>query len=962
MSSVQYVLTLLLLLMLDHFTEVSDDIRRRLDQKNLWDIDVDDESEEAESDQSSAKSPPVQEAAASKKSKSPAPSKDTVEKVAELPPKKDKPTATSNNTVGIAAKSPPKKDTSPAISNVTVGNAAKSTPIQAAAPKKDESPAIRNVAIENGVQKQQEPKQPAAKEIAKETVQRVEVQQPTVQKPIPAQPPVQEAKVQQSTVLPKAAQQPIAQQPIVHQQEQQLQTQTLEPTTVQQSMLENNLTVQQEAQRPQANLQPPKVNQPTIIPSKPAPSNIVKPAEKSNEPIGIKYLGPNDYVFGTVYRNHVGNKKYHELASKKLALYQNARPQEKAGIATSVVNEWKALDPPGRFLKPDRMIFVEVGDDKAIAKTKKILRAKPATPTTPGSEVNATSLPGRESIESTESSALSPLNVAANHKRSEDAASNTNAVIASIAQLAEEDLEKDTEPLQATPSRKQTKAETKETGSKLRKVLILVLVLVTLLIATVLSAPPHYRKRGFEILFLPSLIVLTLLLSLGLTMVYTSFTLTAATITVSRSSRRQVRSLFSKVLPFLLASALIFVSVLYLQPEPVITVLLSMSSSIARQIGVPQVVLLISPILLLLGFSLALVVTHEAPHHHIEGGFFQEAYYFAEDTLRGPRISSTAEEELCLPTLRDYLTHPDGFHMAFAPAFFGFFAYFGCLSALEEGTGGLIVPPIAEKEMKNGEDNLCLGLRSVSGASAGAMAATLLASGIDPTVAAEFTSKFTWGMVSDPPGLGGYVKGNRFEEAMVDFLLKEAKVNREGRSIDTPVQFDEALIPCAVSGFDLLRMKGVLLSSGSMAKAARASAGFPGLFQPVAWRETNSDEKKWLPDSLLIDGGIRDGLGLAGLGVLGGPEKKRVVNVVVGDFGFSGPTGIHSLPEGVNASSLVSIAITGTPMCGPWAMENGKRAVESARKAMLAALDSPMEKGDGENHYVLRLDASKFLD
>ena len=919
----------------------------------------------------------MQEAAAPKKSKSPVPSKEPVEKVEISPPKKDTSTATSEDAVGNAAKSPPKKDTPPAISNDTVGDAAKSPPIQAAAPKKDESPAISNDVIENGVQKQQEPKQPAAKEIAKETVQRMEVQQPTVQKPIPAQPPVQEAqipKVQQPAVLPKVTQQPIAQQPIaqlpiVHQQAQQLQTQILEPTIVQQVMLESKLIAQQEAQRQEVNVQPPKANQPAIIPTKPAPNNIVKPAEKPNEPIGIKYLGPtgsfgylgpNDYVFGTVYRNHVGNKKYHELASKKVALYQNARPHEKAGIATGVVNEWKALDPPGRFLKPDKLTFLEVGDDKAIAKTKKILRAKPATPSTPGSEANATSLRGRESIESTESSALLPVNVAANHKRGEDTASNTNAVIASIAQLAEEDLEKDTDPLQATPSRKQTKAETKETGSKLRKVLILILVLVTLLIAAVLSAPPQYRKKGFEIFFLPSLIVLTLLLSLGLTMVYTSFTLTAATITGPRSSSRQVRSLFSKVLPFL-ASALIFVSVLYLQPEPVITVLLSMSSSIARQIGVPQVVLLVSPILLFLGFSLALVVTHEAPHHHVEGGFFQEAYHFAEDTLRGPRISSTAEEDLCLPTLRDYLTHPDGFHMAFAPAFFGFFAYFGCLSALEEGTRGLIVPPIAEKK-DVGEENACLGLRSVSGASAGAMAATLLASGIDPTVAAEFTSKFTWGMVSDPPGIGGYVKGNRFEEAMVDFLLKEAKVNHEDRSIDTPIQFDEALIPCAVSGFDLLRMKGVLLSSGSMAKAARASAGFPGLFQPVAWRENDSDAKKWLPDSLLIDGGIRDGLGLAGLGVLGGAEKKRVVNVVVGDFGFSGPTGIHSLPKGVNASSLVSIAITGTPMCGPWAMENGKRAVESARKAMLMALDSPMEKGDGENHYVLRLDASKFLD
>ena len=302
------------------------------------------------------------------------------------------------------------------------------------------------------------------------------------------------------------------------------------------------------------------------------------------------------------------------------------------------------------------------------------------------------------------------------------------------------------------------------------------------------------------------------------------------------------------------------------------------------------------------------------------------------------------------------------FHL-FRPAFFGFFAYFGALAALEEGTGGLIVPPIAEKR-KDTDESTTIGLRSVSGASAGAMAATLLACGIEPKVAADFTSKFTWSMVSDPLGFGGYVRGNRFEEAMVNFLLAEAsKANRVETSSDDPIQFDEALIPCAVTGFDLFSMKGKILSSGSMAKAARASAGFPGLFQPVAWRESGgNNDKKWLPDSLLIDGGIKDGLGLVGLSAFPGVEKKRVVNVVVGDFGYSGPTGIDSLPEGINASSLVSIAIVGTPMCGPWAMENGKRAVESARKAMLMALDAPMEKGDGDNHYVLRVDASKFLD
>lgn len=787
-------------------------------------------------------------------------------------------------------------------------------------------------------------------------MQRVEVQQPTVQQPVPMQPLAQQQQmVQQSSVQPKVVQQPIVHQLIGPQSHRQP---IMAPTNAQQALLGNFLTAQQGVQHPQVASETPKTNQTSSIQreaSKATPVNNENIAERPSEQITHKDLRIHDYVFGTSLRNFAGTRKYHELASKKTTLYQNARATEKAGIAVSVVNEWRELDPPGRFLKSDsdKGYFVDVGNEKAIAKTKKILRAKPATPTKSDAEVTADSVPGHESTESRESSSLSP----ANERNSADA-SNTNAVIGSIARLAEQELEKDTEPPQATTTRKQSQAESERKRGKLRPILTVVLLLVICSIAAFLSAPPHYQTRGLELLFVPALVVLTLLLSLGLTVAYTSFTLTSATIT----RRRQVARLFSKVLPFL-AAALILISVsLYLQPEPVKTVLLGMSSSMWKRFGVPGAALLaLTPVLLLLSFSMALIVTHEGPHHHIEGSFFREAYNIAEDTFRGPPIPSSVEEELSLPTLRDYLSDPEGFHMAFAPAFFGFFAYFGCLSALEEGTGGLIVPPIEEKRNNIGDECTSLGLRSVAGASAGAMAATLLASGIDPSVAAEFTSKFTWSMVSDPPGYGGYVKGNRFEEAMVDFMLKEAsKVKRADKSSDTPMQFDEALIPCAVSGFDLLRMKGVILSSGSMAKAARASAGFPGLFQPVAWRE-KCDEKKWFPDALLIDGGIRDGLGLAGLSAFGG-EKKRVVNVVVGDFGFSGASGIHSLPEGLNASSLVSISIAGTPKCGPWAMENGKRAVESAKKAMLMALDLPMEKGDGENHYVLRLDASKFLD
>jgi predicted acylesterase/phospholipase RssA len=73
--------------------------------------------------------------------------------------------------------------------------------------------------------------------------------------------------------------------------------------------------------------------------------------------------------------------------------------------------------------------------------------------------------------------------------------------------------------------------------------------------------------------------------------------------------------------------------------------------------------------------------------------------------------------------------------MAFAPAFFGFFAYFGALTALEEETNGLIVPSVADDKGADPPAVTC-GLKSVSGASAGAMAAVMLAAGIQPRKAA----------------------------------------------------------------------------------------------------------------------------------------------------------------------------------------------------------------------------------
>jgi Patatin-like phospholipase len=112
-------------------------------------------------------------------------------------------------------------------------------------------------------------------------------------------------------------------------------------------------------------------------------------------------------------------------------------------------------------------------------------------------------------------------------------------------------------------------------------------------------------------------------------------------------------------------------------------------------------------------------------------------------------------------TLRDILTdHDTGFHLAMAPAFFGFYGYFGALAAWYDLEPNLPV-------------------RSLAGASAGAMAAILMGAGISPQVAADFCADMTLSHFADFPGFGAVFRGHKFERLMDDFLT--AATNRTRR-------------------------------------------------------------------------------------------------------------------------------------------------------------------------------------
>lgn len=259
-------------------------------------------------------------------------------------------------------------------------------------------------------------------------------------------------------------------------------------------------------------------------------------------------------------------------------------------------------------------------------------------------------------------------------------------------------------------------------------------------------------------------------------------------------------------------------------------------------------------------------------------------------------------------------------------------------------------------------------IRSVAGASAGAMAAMLLAMGISPRKAADFCSTIDLPAFADPFGIGSIFKGDIFEQLMRDFMKSQMP---PGHSL----RIQNSTIPVAVTGFDLQSLETLIMTKGCAARSSRASATFPFLFQPVHWvhhedepisRSDNNDNdniRSMKKDYILIDGGVLDGFGLEGLTVMYPDERKRVVNMVVGNFGGVGtgvPPGPSEMPEGLVASELLSISMRNLPQCGPWAMENGPRAVEAANKAMLASLDLPLYRGKETGHYELHIDASSF--
>jgi NTE family protein len=241
------------------------------------------------------------------------------------------------------------------------------------------------------------------------------------------------------------------------------------------------------------------------------------------------------------------------------------------------------------------------------------------------------------------------------------------------------------------------------------------------------------------------------------------------------------------------------------------------------------------------------------------------------------------------PTLKQWLLE-EPFSLTMSSGFFSFFAHSGVMSVLEQAG---------------------LGPRRISGSSASALVAAMWAAGL----AIKETQRVLFGLQRKDlwdPALGpGLLRGKRFE-ALLQTLLPVAR-------------FEHCRIPVAISAFDLVAMKNVVLSSGNLARAIHASCAVPLLFQPVR-----------INHRLMLDGGIADRPGLAGM-----PQNERVFyHHIASRSPWRRP---HSPALRVPPrNKMTTLIIHDLPRVYPLALGQGIKAFHHAQKAAALALERPV--------------------
>jgi NTE family protein len=235
------------------------------------------------------------------------------------------------------------------------------------------------------------------------------------------------------------------------------------------------------------------------------------------------------------------------------------------------------------------------------------------------------------------------------------------------------------------------------------------------------------------------------------------------------------------------------------------------------------------------------------------------------------------------------------FALAMSSGFFAFFAHTGLLSVLvEEG-----LAPVR-----------------VSGSSAGALVTGAWASGAEPAAIATKLLSLERSHFWDPaPGLG-LLRGRLFRQALEEML---------------PVRtFEECRVPAAISVFDIAARRTRVVSRGPLAPAICASCAVPGMFHPVR-----------LDGRLFWDGGIADRPGLAGMPPI--PGERVLYHHIASRSPWRRFGNGMAIPRRPDMTSLVMADL---PRSGPFRLEAGRRAYETARTLARVALRQRIEASE----------------
>jgi NTE family protein len=242
-------------------------------------------------------------------------------------------------------------------------------------------------------------------------------------------------------------------------------------------------------------------------------------------------------------------------------------------------------------------------------------------------------------------------------------------------------------------------------------------------------------------------------------------------------------------------------------------------------------------------------------------------------------------------TLKDWLQSAP-YTIALSSCYFGFFAHVGVLSALEDHN---LLP------------------EKLTGASAGALAGTMWASGNSTSTLSSLLFTLTRDCFWDPAIGIGLLKGEKFRDSIVEMAAATT--------------LEHCQVPVAVSTFDLLSLQTHVFRAGNLAECVYASCTVPLLFQPMR-----------IGKRLCFDGGIRDWAGCAGV-----DSGDRVLRIAL--FNKNRYL-LSALPcaKVVNHQQTRTVAISNLTSVSPMLMHKGQVAFNQARQAMLIALDQPISK------------------